>query len=49
MAAALPLSVCMCLSGPTRFTAGLCYSRGDGALEQSMQTGLGLQDLAREA
>lgn len=49
MAAALPSSVCMCLSGPTRFTAGLCYSRGDRALEQSMLTGLGLQDLDREA
>jgi len=49
MAAALPLSICMCLSGPTRFTAGLCYSRGDRALEQSMLTGLGLQDLDREA
>lgn len=49
MAAALPSSVCMCLSGPTRFMAGLCYSRGDRALEQSMLTGLGLQDLDREA
>lgn len=49
MAAALPSSVCICLLGPTRFTAGLCYSRGDRALEKSMLTGLGLQDLDREA
>lgn len=49
MAAALPSSVCVCLSRPTRFTAGLCYSRGDRALEQSMLTGLGLQDFDREA
>jgi len=49
MAAALLSSVCMCLLGPTRFTTGLRYSRGDRALEKSMLTGLGLQDLDREA
>lgn len=49
MAAALPSSICMRLSGPTRFIAGLCYSCGDRALKQSMLTGLGLQDLEREA